>query len=293
MEVLGDLRLINEIFWECSRDFQYMGLLLAAVIFLYCSHKDHLRGRRMACFVMLFFILLVFPPFVWLAKEILGDAQLVSLLWIVPSVFMISYAAVLYGDSLRGKGSKVLWIAVSILLVMLAGDTVKDGGVFQENEYANIYQVSDENLEVCQILENAGEDAVVLGANVTQIHAIRRVNPQIGVIYGADMRSLLLPEKTETVNPESVQESEYGGRDIEEQIEEMKYDEARLQLFAYMQSDPITLEMVMESSQELGVNCIVFDKRKTYSRPVSVLVEDGEAEILGETENYWVMHLLI
>ena len=72
----------------------------------------------------------------------------------------------------------------------------------------------------------------------------------------------------------------------------MKYDEERLRLFAYMQSNPVTLELVMQSAQELGVNCIVFDKNREYSTPVSVLIEDGEGEILGETENYWVVKLL-
>lgn len=293
MEVLEKLRLINEIFWECSNEFQYMGLVLAAVLFLYCFRRDHMRGRRMAAFVMLFFILLAVPPFVWMSELILGEADLIRLLWIVSSVFLISYAAVLYGSTLLKKSARAMWIAACILLAILAGDTVSQGGVFQKNEYTNAYQVSEEDLEICKILENTSEDAVVLGANLDQIRAIRRVNPQTKVIYGADMKSLLIPEQEGAAEQYSVQEEEYSGRSVEEQIEENKYDQERIQLFAYMQSDDVILEMVMESSQELGVNCIVFDKQKNYSRPISVLVEDNEAEIIGETENYWVVQLLI
>lgn len=292
MEMLTNLRLINEIFWEYSREFQYMGLVLVAVIYLYCSQGESLRGRRIACFTMLFFILLAVPPFVWLAELVLGSKELIRLLWMVPSVFLISYAAVLYGGRLQKLGWKLLFGAACILLVLLSGDALDEGGVFQKNENQNVYQVSEENLEICRILEGAGLDTVVLGANVEQIHAIRRVNAQTGVIYGADMRSLLLPDPTQSSNPDSLDESEYTGRSVEEQIEEMKYDEERLRLFAYMQSNPVTLELVMQSAQELGVNCIVFDKNREYSTPVSVLIEDGEGEILGETENYWVVKLL-
>lgn len=291
MEMLKNVRLINELFWEYSNNFQYMGLLLAAVIYLYCVQKDNLRGRRMASFTMLFFILSAFPPFVWLAELVLGSADLIRLIWIAPSVFVISYAAVLYGSRLQKVIWKLVFGAACILLVVLAGDTLDEGGVLQKNEYENIYQVSEENLEVCRILEGAGPDAVVLGANVEQIHAIRRVNAQTSVIYGSDMRSLLLPDTTQT-SRDSLDESEYSGRTVEEQMEEMKYDEERLRLFAYMQSNPVTLELVIQSAQEFGVNCIVFDKNREYSTPVSVLVEDGDGEILGETENYWVIRLL-
>lgn len=291
MEMLKNVRLINELFWEYSNNFQYMGLLLAAVIYLYCVQKDNLRGRRMASFTMLFFILLAFPPFVWLAELVLGSADLIRLIWIVPSVFIISYAAVLYGSRLQKVIWKLVFGAVCILLVVLAGDTLDEGGVFQKNEYENLYQVSEENLEVCRILEGAGPNTVALGANVEQIHAIRRVNAQMSVIYGSDMRSLLLPDTTQT-SQGSLDESEYSGRTVEEQMEEMKYDEEHLRLFAYMQSDPIPLELVIQSAQEFGVNCIVFDKNREYSTPVNALVEGGEGEILGETDNYWIVRLM-
>lgn len=260
MGMLDALQFVKSIFWECSDNFQYMGLGIGSLIYLYITLEKRQWSKRLVCFSMLFFFLFAFPPFIWMARGVLGDAKVYQLLWMLPFIFLIPYGAIMFGSRLKAWKEKLFWTGLCIVLVLLAGDGVGERDFWVPVGSDNIYHITEEQLQICEVLGIAGEDALVLGADLDVIRAIRRVNRYTKVIYGTD-------------------------------ITYADYDEEIVRLFAYMEDDMIPVEYIMESVEDLGINFLVWNKWKDYSVPVETLVGE-ELRIIGETDNYWILMVM-
>lgn len=260
MGMLDTLQFVKNIFWECSDNFQYMGLGVGALVYLYVTLEKDPWSKRLVSFSMLFFFLFVFPPFILLARYVLKDSNVYRLLWVLPFVFLIPYAAILFGSSLRGRKEKLFWAGICVVLVLLAGDGFSEREFSVQEEYSNIYHITEEQLRVCEILGIAGEDALVLGADLDVIRAIRRVNPYTKVIYGTD-------------------------------IEYADYEEDVVRLFAYMQDDVIPVEYVLGSAEEMGVNFLVWNKWSDCTVPIGTYLGE-DLRLIGETDNYWIFMVI-
>ena len=147
-----------------------------------------------------------------------------------------------------------------MVLVLLAGDGFSEREFSVQEEYSNIYHITEEQLRVCEILGIAGEDALVLGADLDVIRAIRRVNPYTKVIYGTD-------------------------------IEYADYEEDVVRLFAYMQDDVIPVEYVLGSAEEMGVNFLVWNKWSDCTVPIGTYLGE-DLRLIGETDNYSIFMVI-
>lgn len=260
MGLLEQLEFIRNVFWDCNDKFQYMGLGIGALIYLYCVHEKKDEIRKMVCVSMLFFFLFVCPPFVFVGRNILGDRNFLQLFCILPFVFLIPYAAISFGEKLKEKRKIALWVVFCIVLVLLAGDGIGESKDFALDQKENLYNVTEEQLEVCNILSLADENELVLGADLNIVKAIRRINRHIGVIYGADI--------------------EHGG-----------YDEEIIRLYAYMEDEVIPLELVLETAEKLKVNYLIWNKWSASSTPIGKFVDENVIQLIGETDNYFIIKL--
>lgn len=258
--MLESFQFVKNIFWECSNDFQYMGLGIGAIIYLYMTIKENNWVRRWVCFSMLFFFLFAFPPFIEWSRYVLGDSKVYQLLWVLPFVFLIPYGAMVFGSKLRRRREKCFWISICVVLVLLAGDGVSERDFSARLVKENLHLVTDEQLQVCEVLAVAGESATVLGADLDLVKTIRKVNRYTKVIYGVD-------------------------------IEYADYDEEVVQLFSYMESDVIPVDLVLESAEMLGVNFFVWNRWKDYSMPIEELLGE-RLWLIGQTDNYWIFSSL-
>lgn len=260
MGLLEQFTFIRNVFWDYNDKFQYMGLGIGALIYLYCTHEQKDAIRRAVCISMLFFFVFVLPPFIAIGRSILGDRNFPQLFLILPFVFLIPYAAISFGEKLKEKKKKGLWIVLCIIFVLLAGDGMGESKTFSLRKKDNVYNVTEEQLEVCNVLRFADENEIVLGADLDIIKAIRRINRQIAVIYGADI--------------------ENGG-----------YEEEVVKLYAYMEDEIIPLELVLQTAEELGVRYLVWNKWADSSVPIGTFVDENVIQLIGETDNYFVIKL--
>lgn len=140
------------IFWNSSG---YRILFAGSLIYLVMHQKDDKKWKTFTVYTI-GVLVLVFNP---LSAHIIGlllktPQEHVRVWYLVPVSFAI--AAVFTNILLKYKErKKILWI-LGFIVVIFTGECFYFTGAFHKAE--NIYKIPDEVIEICEILENAGEE---------------------------------------------------------------------------------------------------------------------------------------
>lgn len=147
---------ILAIFKSVTGPYVMFGFFMAALLYLAITKEK----KEKDIFVYLGAIILVifFNPFVfWLiGKKILGDQSYCRMLWIIPQVITMAYAASDIVIKLDQKKKQYLVCIMCVLMLMVSGRLIYNQDNFSLRR--NAYGLSDEVVEIAKAIEPSEQE---------------------------------------------------------------------------------------------------------------------------------------
>lgn len=159
------------------------GLFLAALIWLFVSEKN--KNTRIIFVYMPIVVLLLFfcPLFAKIVYAFTGEEIYYRILWLVPVVPVLAYAAVKLMLQCAGKKRLAVGAALGGIII-LSGSLVYESPHFSRAE--NYYHVPEAAVEICDAIEVKGE-WVKAAFPEEFLQSVRQYSPWINMPYGREM----------------------------------------------------------------------------------------------------------
>lgn len=159
-----------------------MVLLLAAVIYLFITEKNK-AAKILFLYVPVFLLALFFNPFfAKIVYRFTGDEIYWRILWLVPVVPVLAYAAVKIIFSVSGK-KRGLAGAGLVLILMVSGKLVYKNPDFVKAE--NVYHIPQTVVDLCEAIRE--EDIVRAAFPIEHVYYVRQYTNDIYMPYGREM----------------------------------------------------------------------------------------------------------
>lgn len=224
------------------------GLYLVAMIYLFVTEKN--KNNRILFLYMPAIILFLYfnPLFATIVYAVIGEEPYYRLLWMVPIVPVLSYAAVKIIMACNGKKRAAVGLALGAI-VILSGRLVYASPYFSKAE--NVYHVPDTVVELCDRIEV--EDIPVMAAFPTEfIQYVRQYNARICMPYG---REILVDRWN-----------------VEDRLYEL------------LQADTLEVGEIAENAGARGCHYLIFSKEKKLHGSF----EQYGYELFGEVDGYLI-----
>lgn len=159
------------------------GLFLAALIWLFVSEKN--KNTRMVFIYVPVVVLLLFfcPLFAKIVRAFTGEEIYYRILWLVPVVPVLAYAAIKLMLQCTGKKRIAVGAALGGIII-LSGSLVYESPYFSKAE--NGYHVPEAAVKICDAIEVEGE-WVRAAFPEELIPFVRQYSPWINMPYGREM----------------------------------------------------------------------------------------------------------
>lgn len=159
-----------------------MVLLLAAVIYLFVAEKNR-ATKILFLYVPVFLLALFFNPlFAKVVYRFTGDEIYWRILWLVPVVPVLAYAAVKIIFSVSGKKRGTACVGL-VLILMVSGKLVYQNPDFVKAE--NVYHIPQVVVDLCEAIR---EDEIVRAAfPIEHVYYVRQYTNDIYMPYGREM----------------------------------------------------------------------------------------------------------
>lgn len=205
------------------------GLFLVAVIYLFAAEKNK-NTRIIFLYMPVMVLALYFCPFFAAAVySFVGEEIYYRLLWLVPVVPVLAYAAVRLIMTCTGKKRIAAGAAIGGI-ILLSGSLVYESPYFGKAQ--NTYHVPDTVVEICEAVEVEGREVkAVFPAEFLQY--VRQYSPYVHMPYG---REILIARWN-------------------------FYDE----LYALMEAEVLDAEQIAEKARERGCHYVIFSATRERS----------------------------
>lgn len=159
------------------------GLFLVALVWLFVSEKN--RNTRIVFVYMPVVVLFLFfcPLFAKIVNLFTGEEIYYRILWLIPVVPVLAYAAVRLMLQCAGKKRLVVGAALGGIII-LSGSLVYESPYFSKAE--NRYHVPEAAVKICDAIEVEGE-WVNAAFPEELIPFVRQYSPWINMPYGREM----------------------------------------------------------------------------------------------------------
>lgn len=227
------------------------GLFLVALVWLFVSEKN--KTTRIIFIYMPVVVLVLFfcPVFARIVYMFTGDEIYYRLLWLVPVVPVLAYAAVRLMQQCAGKKRLVVGAALGGIMIVSGSFVYKSPHLLKAE---NPYHVPEAVVQICDALEVEGE-WVKAAFPEEMIPYVRQYSPWINMPYGIEM----------LINQWSV----WGFQS---------------DLYEALRENPLDVKKITALAKEQGCDYVIFANWKKLS-------EDFEAygfELFGEINGYTV-----
>lgn len=129
-----------------------MGLFFACLAYLAVQKKEKVKCRLFLGYTLLFFIICFCPVTAKIIMEVcIGEGVYWRMFWLLPSVIVTAYTAVLILMQMGGKGKRYLFLFVMFLMIALTGTNVYNGAVFDRAQ--NHYKLPQDTVDICDMIE--------------------------------------------------------------------------------------------------------------------------------------------
>ncbi len=159
------------------------GLFLVAVIYLFVVEKN--KNIRIIFLYMPVIILLLYfcPFFAAIVYSFAGEEIYYRILWLVPIVPVLAYAAVRIIMTCNGKKRITAGLAIGGI-ILLSGSLVYESPYFSRAE--NVYHVPNTVVEICEAIEVEGRE-VKAAFPGEFLQYVRQYSPYVHMPYGREM----------------------------------------------------------------------------------------------------------
>lgn len=224
------------------------GLFLVALIYLFFSEKNK-TTRIVFLYMPVIVLVLYFCPFFATVVYAFADEEIYyRLLWLVPIVPVLAYAAIKLIISIQGKKRIVVGVAV-VGMIMVSGKLVYTSPYFSVAQ--NPYHVPEAVVQICDEIEEEG--AFVMAAFPMEfIQYVRQYSGNVRMPYGRDVL-----------------------------VERWK---AKDELYDLMNENVLRVAEIAEVSKAKGVHYLVFSAAKQLDGDFL----DYGFKLIGEFEGYLV-----
>ncbi|MBQ7782289.1 MAG: hypothetical protein IJ405_09730 [Lachnospiraceae bacterium] len=157
-------------------------LFLAAEVYLFVTEKNK-TTRIILLYVPVLLLVLFFSPlFAKIVFAFTGDEIYWRILWLVPVVPVLAYAACKIIISINGK-KKIVAGVVMALVLMVSGRLVYKNPGFIKAE--NAYHIPQAVVNLCDAIR--GEEHVMAAFPVEHLYYVRQYTESINMAYGREM----------------------------------------------------------------------------------------------------------
>lgn len=181
---------LNENFWK---DSDYFLLAVLSVILILVNKKGDKRGKRMAVYSVLVFLVVICNPIVArMGLIFFGEDKYayMRIFYLIPLMSLIAYAGTeFYINNVKrddGRKKKLLF-AVIICITIVAGGSFYDSSMYRG--VTNIYKIDQNALEICDMINaDCDNEAVdICAPSVDDIHyGIRQYAGNIAIVGDSD-----------------------------------------------------------------------------------------------------------
>lgn len=202
------------------------GLFLVAVIYLFVAEKN--KNTRIIFLYMPVIILILYfcPFFAAVVYAFVGEEIYYRLLWLVPIVPVLAYAAVRIIMTCTGKKRIAVGAAIGGI-ILLSGSLVYESPYFSKAQ--NACHVPDTVVEICDAIEVEGREVkAVFPAEFLQY--VRQYSPYVHMPYGREMAI----------------------------VRWNFYDE----LYSLMEAEVLDVEQIAEKARERGCHYVIFSETR-------------------------------
>lgn len=222
------------------------GLFLVAVIYLFVTEKN--KNTRILFLYMPVIVLGLYfcPIFAAVVYSFVGEEIYYRLLWLVPTVPVLAYAAVKITMGCNGKKRLVAGASIGAIL-LLSGSLVYQSPYFSKAE--NAYHVPETVVKICDAIEVEGRE-VRAAFPMEFLQYVRQYSPYVCMPYGREMV-----------------------------IERWNFNDA---LFDLLGEDTLNVEQVVEKARERQCHYVIFSVEKELDGRF----EDYDYELFDEIDGY-------
>lgn len=184
--------------------FQY--LLLIAIVYLLIKMRKVKTAVFMAYYTICALLVFLCPLTAWFISKCIGKSVYWRVLWIVPSVPVISIAAADFIRK-RKKVPKAVCAAMLVLIAALSGKSMISAGNYVWTD--NYQQVPEEVVQICTLIrQDAGDGEVHLAGDDLVASYARVYDPAFYMPYGRGGRDAV-NKKAKTLYKKLVEGTDY------------------------------------------------------------------------------------
>lgn len=160
-----------------------LGIYLISAVYLFAAEKKK-NIRIYLLYVPMGILILFFNPlFAKLVYSFVGDEIYYRVLWLLPVIVTVAYAAVKLIQSQKSRIRAAVFAAVLCILV-LGGSFVYKNPYFGRAE--NIYHMPKEVVEICDAIRVEGRE-VMAAFPLEMLQYVRQYAPYVCMPYGREM----------------------------------------------------------------------------------------------------------
>ena len=171
-----------ETFQKYSGSGWVLSWFVVALVFLWFREKEK-NKRILFLYVPVVTMLFFFNPlFYRIFTGFTEDEIYFRIVWLLPIVVVIGYAAVKVMELFKG-GQKVVWTIMVVFLIVLSGKSVYSNPLFERAE--NEYQVPREVVEICDAIKIDGREVMAAFPEEFLLY-VRQYSSAVCMPYGRE-----------------------------------------------------------------------------------------------------------
>jgi len=188
-----------ETFQKYSGSGWMLSWFVVALIFLWFREKEKYK-RILFLYVPVITIMFFFNPLFYRIFTGMTEEEIYfRIVWLLPIVVVIGYAAVKVVELFKGR-QKVVWTIVVAFLIVLSGEMVYSNPLFDDAE--NEYHVPQEVVEICDAIKIDGREVMAAFPEEFLLY-VRQYSSVVCMPYGREaimgtyneFRELMLQER--------------------------------------------------------------------------------------------------
>jgi hypothetical protein len=227
------------------------GLFLVALLYLFVTEKNKITRILFVYMPAMLLVLYFCPLFAAIVYAFVGEEIYYRLLWLLPVVPVLAYAAVKLLTSMKTEKTwkKAVTGAALVGIVITSGSLVYQSPYFSRAQ--NPYHVPQEVVEICDSIRVEGREVVAVFPTEL-IPYVRQYSAYIWMPYGRE----ILVERWNFQN----------------------------ELFDLMNQEVLDVDLIAQSAHEKGCHYVIISKEKMLNGSF----EDYQYELFDEVEHYLI-----